>query len=124
MKELSLLWVALAGSAGACARFLADGAIRARTGSRVPIGTVVINLSGSLLLGILTGLVVFHNASTTLTLVAGTGFCGGFTTFSTASFETVRLLQQGEIGAAGTNVAVTVVGTLAAAALGMAIASL
>jgi CrcB protein len=124
MTEVNLLWVALAGSAGACARFLTDGAIRSRTASSVPIGTVVINLSGSLLLGILTGLVVFHNASTTLTLVAGTGFCGGFTTFSTASFETVRLLQQGKLSAAVTNVAVTAAGTLAAAALGLAVASL
>lgn len=124
MKPSDIAWVALAGSVGACARFVIDGTIRPRVNARVPIGTLLINISGSLLLGILTGLVVFHHASSALTLVAGTGFCGGFTTFSTASFETVRLLQQGELGAASTNLAATVAGTVLAAGLGMAVASL
>jgi CrcB protein len=92
--------------------------------TRVPVGTIAINVSGSLLLGILTGLVVFDHAASTVTLVAGTGFCGGFTTFSTTSFETVRLLQEGRLREAGLNVGVTVVGTLSAAAAGMALTSL
>lgn len=124
MSLADVVWVGLAGSVGAAARFVADGAIRSRVATRVPIGTVAINVVGSLVLGVLTGLVVFHRVTPTLTLVAGTGFCGGFTTFSTASFETVRLLQEGELGAAGINVGVTVAGTLAAAVAGMALASL
>lgn len=124
MNPADIAWVGLAGSVGAVTRFVVDGLIRSRVESRVPVGTVVINLAGSLMFGVLTGLVAFHHATSTLTLVAGTGFCGGFTTFSTASFETVRLLQQGELGAAVTNLSVTVVGTVAAAAGGMAVARL
>lgn len=123
--NLTALWqVGLAGGAGALARFVVDGTLRARIASRVPAGTVIINITGSLLLGILTGLVLFHGAPAMLTLVAGTGFCGGYTTFSTASFETVRLLQTGEYRAAGTNLVVTLAGALAAAGAGLALASL
>lgn len=124
MNPADILWVGLAGSLGAAARFVTDGTIRARVRSRVPVGTVVINLAGSLLLGLLTGLVVFHGAPSQLTLVAGSGFCGGFTTFSTTSFESVRLAQQGDLRTAGLNVCVSIGGALAAAALGMALASL
>lgn len=124
MRAADILWVGLAGSVGAAARFVVDGTIRERVGWRLPVGTVAINVVGSLILGVLTGLGVFHQVTPTLTLVAGSGFCGGFTTFSTASFETVRLVQQGELGAAGINLGVTVAGTLAAAAAGMALASL
>ena len=124
MNVADLVWVGLAGSVGAAARFVLDGAVRSRTTSRWPVGTLLINVSGSLLLGLLTGVVIFDHASATLTLVAGSGFCGGFTTFSTASFETVRLVQQGELAAAGTNLAATVGGTLLAAAAGLALASL
>jgi CrcB protein len=119
-----IVWVGLAGSAGAVARLVVDGTVRGRVPSRLPVGTLAINVAGSLLLGVLTGLVVFHHVTSTLTLVAGAGFCGGFTTFSTTSFETVRLLQLGELGTAGINIGVTVVGTVAAAAVGMALASL
>lgn len=124
MNLADIVWVALAGSLGAAARFVVDGAVRSRTTGRAPVGTIVINVSGSFLLGVLTGLVLFHHAPSQLTLVAGTGFCGGFTTFSTASFETVRLLQQGELGAAGTSLGITVAGAVAAAAAGMALAAL
>ncbi len=124
MRPADILWVGLAGSLGAAARFVIDGAVRARVRTQVPAGTVLVNLSGSLLLGVLTGLVVFHHASTTLTLVGGAGVCGGLTTFSTASFETVRLIQRGELGAAAVNTGVTVAGVLVAAAAGMALASL
>ncbi len=124
MNVTYIVWVGLAGSLGAAARFITDGFIRGRLSSRIPIGTMSINLSGSLLLGVLTGLVVFHHVTSTLTLVVGSGFCGGFTTFSTTSFETVRLVQQGELRAAGLNAGVTAAGALAAAAAGMALTSL
>lgn len=124
MDFANIVWVGLAGSIGAVARFVVDGVIRARVDSRVPVGTIVINLTGSLLLGVLTGLVLHHVAPSSLTLVAGTGFCGGYTTFSTSSFETVRLVQRGELGAAALNGGATVVGTLIAAAAGLALVSL
>ncbi|MCU4186249.1 fluoride efflux transporter CrcB [Acidiferrimicrobium sp. IK] len=124
MSLADIVWVGLAGSLGALARFTLDGAIRERFATVLPAGTVFINLTGSFVLGVLTGLVVFHVAPGTLTLVAGTGVCGGYTTFSTASFESVRLAQQGRLGPAAANTAITLFGAIAAAASGLALASL
>ena len=124
MNIPDLVGVGLGGSLGAAARFVVDGAVRARWTSRLPLGTIFINLSGSLILGVLTGLVVYHHAPTSLTLLAGTGFCGGYTTFSTASFESVRLIQDGRIVTAAVNTGLTLAGALAAAALGLAVTAL
>lgn len=124
MDLTAIVEVGAAGGLGAAARLVVDGSVRARITSLVPAGTLLINVSGSLLLGVLTGLVIFHGAPATITLVAGTGFCGGYTTFSTASFETVRLLQTGRHRAAATSLALTVAGTLAGAGAGLALASL
>lgn len=124
MNPVDVVAVGLAGALGALCRFMADGAIRARLATRVPVGTVAVNVSGSLLLGVLSGLVLFHRLPAELTVVAGSGFCGGFTTFSTSSFETVRLVQRGEGLAAAVNLGTTIAGALAAAALGLALASL
>jgi CrcB protein len=68
---------------------------------------------------VLAGVVLFHDQSSTWQTVLGTGFCGGYTTFSTASFETVRLVQQGRRGLALLNAAVSLVLSVAACALGM-----
>jgi CrcB protein len=119
-----IVWVGLAGSVGAVTRLVADGAVRGRVVRRVPVATVIINVSGSLVLGVLSGLVMWHGAPATLTLVAGAGFCGGYTTFSTASVETIRLLQDGDGRAALLDVGTTLVGALAAAGLGLAVAAL
>lgn len=91
--------VALAGGVGAACRFVLDGLVRSRTAGDYPLGTMIINVSGSLLLGVLTGLGLAHLASDELVLVLGTGLLGGYTTFSTASVETVRLLQGGRYAA-------------------------
>lgn len=109
----------LAGGLGATARFVLDGVLRARWGGRLPWATMVINVSGALLLGVLTGLVMYRGAGTDLTLIGGTGFCGGYTTFSTASFETVRLVQQRRVAAALVTGGGTVVLAVGAAALGL-----
>jgi CrcB protein len=114
-----VLVMSLAGGLGAVARFALDGLVVARAGRRFPYGTLLVNISGSLLLGVLTGLTLAHGAPTALRTVAGTGFCGGYTTFSTASFETVRLLQERRWAAALANGAGTLVLTLLAAALGL-----
>lgn len=75
-------------------RYVVDSWVRQRLATGFPIGTLAINVSGSLLLGILTGVVIAHGAPTDLRTIAGTGFCGGYTTFSAASVESVRLAQQ------------------------------
>ncbi|SDT21000.1 fluoride efflux transporter CrcB [Microlunatus soli] len=90
---ISTLLVALAGGFGAITRFVLDGLIRHRTTGAFPAGTMIINLSGSLLLGLLAGL-VGSGLSPHLQTVLGSGFLGGYTTFSSASVETVRLLQE------------------------------
>ncbi|MGH9300505.1 MAG: fluoride efflux transporter CrcB [Acidimicrobiales bacterium] len=119
------LWlIGVGGGLGALSRFLLDRFIRSRVATRIPAGTVAINVSGSLLLGALSGLVLFHGASATLMTVMGTGFCGGYTTFSAASFETVRLVQERCLGAALANTLITLIGSLGAGAIGLALASM
>ena len=88
-----LIMVAVAGGVGAALRYLVDNAIRRNLAGRSPYpwGTMVINLSGSLLLGVITGYATGHVGQAWAT-VAGVGLLGGYTTFSTASVETVRLL--------------------------------
>ncbi|QNO36709.1 CrcB family protein [Protaetiibacter sp. SSC-01] len=103
--------VALAGGLGAVARFGLDTGIRSRLVTRMPWGTIAINLSGSLLLGLLVGLVGAGALAGEWQWALGTGFLGGYTTFSTASFEAVRLLQK----RAWTDAALTALVQLAAA---------
>jgi CrcB protein len=88
------LWVSLAGGVGAMTRYVVDSVVRTRWPIAFPVGTMAINVSGSLILGVLAGLVMAHGTSTDLQTIAGTGFCGGYTTFSAASVETVRLGEQ------------------------------
>ena len=117
------LWVALAGGAGAVARFVVDSAWRARQRPGAPPwGTLIVNVSGSLLLGLVAGLVLFAGTPAVWRTVLGTGFCGGYTTFSTTSFETVRLVQQGRYRMALVNAAGTLVLCVAAAAVGLVLA--
>jgi len=116
--------VALSGGVGAVARFVLDGALRTRLRWIVPAGTLVINVSGSLLLGLLTGITAFHAAPDDWRIVLGTGFLGGYTTFSTASFETARLVIERKGVASVVNSLGMLVLTLAAAAAGLALATL
>ena len=115
--------VAAGGGFGAVARFMLDGAVRTRIRTIVPAGTMIINVTGSLLLGFVTGLVLFHAVPDDWRLVLGTGFLGGYTTFSTASFETVRLLQERRWVAALVNGLGMLVLGVAAAVTGMLIAA-
>lgn len=113
------VWIALAGGLGALARFALDGAARARWDRVFPWPTLLINTTGSLLLGVVTGLVLFQGDPSPLRMILGTGFCGGYTTFSTASFETVRLVQRGSVLPAVSNAAGTLILTVGAGALGL-----
>jgi CrcB protein len=94
------IYVSLAGSVGAITRFLVDSRIRAKYNQVFPWATLTINISGSLILGIAVGILLKHKGFTTIEAIIGAGFCGGYTTFSTASFETVRLLERKQYGAA------------------------
>ena len=100
---IQFLVVALAGGIGAALRFVVDGVLRERSRASFPLPTMIINVTGSLVLGLLTGLVMSHLLSHEWQLVVGTGMMGGYTTFSTASVETVRLLQERRWAAALTN---------------------
>jgi len=115
--------IAVGGGVGAVARFMLDGAVRTRIRTIVPAGTMLINVSGSLLLGFVTGLVLFHAVPDDWRLVLGTGFLGCYTTFSTESFETVRLLQERRWAAALVGGFGMLVLGVAAAVAGMAIAA-
>jgi fluoride exporter len=109
--------VALLGGSGAIARFLGDGLISSRTGGSFPLGTYAVNVTGALLLGLLTGLAV---GGETL-LLAGTATLGSYTTFSTWMLESQRLAEDAEIPGALLNVLLSLVVGVGAAALGRVI---
>jgi CrcB protein len=115
------VWVAVAGSAGALARWAVHGAIGTTAASRLPWGTIVVNLSGSLLLGVVSGLVIAHGVDPDVQTVVGTGFLGSYTTYSAFAYETFALADDGDVGPAVVNVAGSVLAGLAAAAIGLAI---
>ena len=89
------LLTALAGGFGAVVRFLVDRQIAARFRVGMPLGTVLINVTGSLLLGVIAGWWMRQGGDPSLRAVLGTGFLGGYTTFSTASVEAARLVLDG-----------------------------
>ena len=113
----------VAGAAGAVARYLLDRAVAERGRGAFPWGTLVVNVTGSLLLGVITGLALHHGLSKSAKIVLGTGFCGAYTTFSTFTFETVRLVEEGALAEAFRNAAGTLAGCAAAAAVGLAVTS-
>lgn len=121
MTGPTLLAVALAGGLGAASRAALDGAVtRRRPG---PAGVLVVNVVGSLLLGLLAGAELFHGLGEQWLTVGGTGFCGGFTTFSTVAVLVVQLERdEGPRRAAG-YLLLTVAGTLLAATAGVLLAS-
>ncbi|WP_231445339.1 fluoride efflux transporter CrcB [Brevibacterium zhoupengii] len=124
MTPLIFIALALAGGIGAVARMLLDGIIRSRVNSAIPWGTITINVSGSLALGLLTGLAGAAIVPEAWQLVIGTGFLGGYTTFSTASLETVRLIQERRWALSLFNGIGTLVVATAAAGLGLWIGGL
>jgi fluoride exporter len=109
--------VMLLGGMGAVARFLLDRAVSKRVGGLFPLGTLVVNLSGAMLLGFLAGLALSPHVA----LVVGTGFVGSYTTFSTWMLETQRLSEERQVVSAFANIAVSVVLGLTAAWIGQSI---
>ena len=110
------LWagVVLIGGAGSVARFLADGLVGSAAGGGFPAGTFAVNVSGAMILGLLTGLALGHDQA----LLAGTAAVGSYTTFSTWMFETERLAEDRQAAVAVANVVASLVLGVAAAALG------
>ena len=117
------LLVALAGGLGAVARFELDSFVARRNRRSVPLGTVVVNVSSCLLLGLLTGWVASHAGLEDVATVLGVGFLGGYSTFSTASVEGARLLRAGRVKDAELHAGGMLVLSLGAAWLGLAITS-
>jgi CrcB protein len=118
---MTVLLVALVGGIGAATRFVVDGLIRGRWTHVFPLATALINVSGSAIIGLLSGAVAYHALSPTAYLIAAVGFCGGYTTFSTAMVETVRLIQSGDYRRAVVNALGSLLLALGAAALGVGV---
>ena len=116
------VWAAvmLIGGLGSVARFTVDRAVARRAARSFPFGTLTVNITGAVLLGLITGLVLSHQAA----LLAGTAFVGAYTTFSTWMLETQRLTEERQVWPAVANIVVSVVLGVAAAAAGQAIAGL
>lgn len=118
------LLIAFAGGLGATTRFVVDHQITRVARVRLPLGTALINISGSLLLGFLTGWFAFHTGDPGIKQVLGTGFLGGYTTFSTACVEAVRLVRSERRGPALVRVAGVLILGVSAAFLGYWLGSL
>lgn len=110
------VWVAvvLIGGAGSVLRFYVDGIVTSAIGRDFPFGTLAVNLSGAVILGLLTGLAVTGNTS----LLAGTAAVGSYTTFSTWILESQRLTEGRQYGKALANIAFSLVLGVIAAELG------
>lgn len=115
------LAVGLAGAVGAVARYLIDGAVQDRTSGFFPFGTLTANVLGSLVLGMVAGLVLAHGVSSNLENIIGAGLCGGLTTWSTASWEAVRLVEEDSVSSALRFTLVNLGASLLAAGCGLAI---
>jgi CrcB protein len=116
-----VLWlgVLVAGGIGSVLRFLVDGAVARRMARSFPFGTLTVNISGALLLGLLSSLALSRHA----VLLADTAFIGSYTTFSTWMLETQRLSEERQVGYAVANLVVSMSLGMAAALLGQWIAS-
>lgn len=113
------VWIAVAalGSLASLARFLLDGAVSTKSGGAFPLGTLAVNASGALLLGLLTGAALSGQALT----LAGSATIGSYTTFSTWMLETHRLGEDGRVLAGAANLLVSVLAGIGAALLGRTI---
>ncbi|WP_367325203.1 fluoride efflux transporter CrcB [Streptomyces sp. HUAS ZL42] len=119
---MNWLLVVVGGMVGAPLRYLTDRAVQARHDSVFPWGTFVVNVTGSLVLGLLTGAVTAGAAGSHLQLLLGTGLCGALTTYSTFSYETLRLTETGAGLYAAANVVASVAAGLGAAFAGAGVA--
>ncbi|GAA1688489.1 fluoride efflux transporter CrcB [Streptomyces yatensis] len=119
---MNWLLVIAGGMVGAPLRYLTDRAVQARHDSVFPWGTFLVNVVGCLVLGLLTGAAAEGAASQRVQLLLGTGLCGALTTYSTFSYETLRLTEEGARLLAVANVVLSVVAGVGAAFAGAALA--
>ncbi|MGW5305607.1 fluoride efflux transporter CrcB [Streptomyces griseoluteus] len=119
---MNWLLVILGGMAGAPLRYLTDRAVQKRHDAVFPWGTFTVNVLGCFILGLLTGAVAAGAASSHVQLLMGTGLCGALTTYSTFSYETLRLTEGGARFLAAANVVASVAAGLGAAFAGTACA--
>ncbi|MFJ9849807.1 fluoride efflux transporter CrcB [Streptomyces sp. NPDC101150] len=119
---MNWLLVVAGAAVGAPLRFLTDRLVQSRHDSVFPWGTFTVNVAGSLILGLLTGAVTAGAASPHVQLLLGTGLCGALTTYSTFSYETLRLAVDGARFYAAANAVASVVAGLGAAFAGVACA--
>ncbi|WP_322779517.1 fluoride efflux transporter CrcB [Frankia sp. Cas4] len=119
---MSWLLVILGAMVGAPVRYLTDRAVQTRHGTVFPWGTFTVNVIASGVLGVVTGAVSAGAASSRVALLVGTGLCGALSTYSTFSYETLRLAQDGARLLAVANAVVSVLAAVGAAVIGMALA--
>lgn len=119
---LTYLWIAVAGAFGAVARYAFGEHVVGRLASGFPLGTLLINVAGSFLLGLMTGTAGMAGWPAGRRLAVTVGFLGAFTTFSTFSVDTVQLWSDGRTGLAVTNVVVSVAAGLCGAWAGLRLA--
>jgi len=119
-----LLWIALGGAAGTALRYLVGSPVTALVQGRFPLGTLVINVAGGFLIGFFARWFLHMQATPELRAALTVGLCGGFTTFSTFSLETVGLIEGGLYVRATIYVLLSVALSLLATVAGMATAKL
>jgi CrcB protein len=119
---LSALLVLIGGAVGAPLRYLTDQAVQTRHDTVFPWGTFTVNIVGSAVLGLVTGAFLAAAAPHSVQLLVGVGFCGALTTYSTFSYETLRLYEDGASFYALANVIISVAAALGAAFTGAAVA--
>ncbi|MFC8198806.1 fluoride efflux transporter CrcB [Streptomyces sp. NPDC060006] len=119
---MNWILVIAGGMVGAPLRYLTDRAVRSRHDSAFPWGTFAVNVAGCLILGALTGAAAAGAASSHLQLLLGTGLCGALTTYSTFSYETLRLAEDGARFLAAVNVLASLAAGLGAAFAGVSVA--
>lgn len=115
---MTLLLIAIAGALGATARFVVDRAIAQRVESALPWGTWAVNISGSLMLGLIAGATL----PTEVAIVVGTGFLGAYTTFSTWMYESLVLIERGAWRVAAMNLIGPAISGPPAAVVGLMLA--
>ncbi len=123
---MAYLWVAIGGALGTMARFWLANTMAVLTGAEFPWGTLIINILGSFVIsffGMLTGTAPRFAVSYDTRVFVTVGLCGGFTTFSSFSLQTIELLRTGQAGRAGIYIAASVILCLAACALGFWLAT-
>ncbi|MDQ6717809.1 MAG: fluoride efflux transporter CrcB [Gemmatimonadota bacterium] len=115
-----LLYVALGGALGSVLRYVLGGSVQRAMHAGFPYGTLAVNVTGCFLVGVLIKLFMNVEPSAPTRELLVVGFCGGFTTFSTFSSETIGLIESGDYARAGGYVLASVVLCLAATGAGMA----